>query len=89
MVGEMECWSFEKAVTTRIDETCYSALPLSYGPEESGKVGPEGLLQRKLLFRPDHGKRLESRLGPEERGGLVCSSHDQAAGDGLDVSGHW
>ncbi len=42
MVGEMECWNIEKAVTTRIDETCYSALPLSYGPEEIGKVGPEG-----------------------------------------------
>ena len=30
-------------------------------------------IARKLLFRPDHGKRLESRLGPEERGGLMKS----------------
>ncbi len=30
-----------------------------------------GLIARKLLFWPGHGKRLESRLGPEERGGLI------------------
>jgi hypothetical protein len=57
----------------------------------AGCCGALGLdfIARHLLFRLGHGKRLESGLGPEERGGLVCSSHDQAAGDGLDVSGHW
>lgn len=29
------------------------------------------LIARHLLFWPGHGKRLESRLGPEERGGLM------------------
>jgi hypothetical protein len=28
-------------------------------------------LLKKFLFWPGHGKRLESRLGPEERGGLI------------------
>ena len=28
------------------------------------------IIARHLLFRPGHGKRLESGLGPEERGGL-------------------
>ncbi len=28
-------------------------------------------IARHLLFRPGHGKRLESGLGPEERGGLM------------------
>ncbi len=40
------------------------------------------IIARKLLFWPGHGKRLESRLGPEERGGLggerseeSCTAH--------------
>jgi hypothetical protein len=43
-IYDLRFWIYdlEKAVTTRFDETWYSALPLSYGPVESGKVGPEG-----------------------------------------------
>jgi molecular chaperone DnaK (HSP70) len=37
-------------------------------------LGPAAKIARKLLFWPGHGKRLESGLGPEERGGLSAVS---------------
>ena len=57
---------------------------------------PSAVIARKLLFWPGHGKRLESRLGPEERGGLggerseeSCMAHGRPSriGDFSGMSG--
>ena len=52
----------------------------------SASPGRHSVFARHLLFRPGHRKRLESGLGPEERGGLIVLNAIQAMPRGGELS---